>query len=304
MRLAAIDLGTNSARILLVEEENILQPIYRSVEITRLGEGVNEKKMLQPQAIARTIEALEKFKQKMSEFKVEKFRLVATSAVRDARNKDEFVHLIEKKTGFKLDVISGEEEAELTYWGITADLSWPSGNILAFDLGGGSTEVILGNKEEVKQLTSLDIGAVRMTEAFLLSDPVQEEEVQVLKDYLQAKIMPFLEQLKRQDISILIGVGGTATALAAMEQNLLIYDPQKVHGYFVKLESVKQLACQLKKMNIKERKKIAGLHPKRADIILGGVEIVQTFLEGLNLNRFMVSENDILLGIIIGLKKV
>jgi len=298
-RLGAIDLGTNSARLLVVEKKNPLDPIYRGIEVTRLGEGVNEKRFLQSTAIQRTIQALHTFQAKVRELNVEKLRIVATSAVRDATNKEDFIDEVKRETGLVVEVIPGKEEAQLTYWGVTADLAWPLGNILAFDLGGGSTELVLGNRETVHSLTSVDVGAVRMTEAFLHSNPVLEEEYQRMKEYLNSALFPNLGQLKNQGVAMLVGVGGTATSLAAMAQELVPYDPNKVHGYYVSLQKVKELRQKIKGAAVEERQQFPGLHPKRADIILGGVAVVETLLEGLDLDKFMVSENDLLLGMIL-----
>lgn len=297
--IAAIDIGTNSTRILIAEEKNPLCPIFRAIEVTRLGEGVNQNRILQPLAMERTVEALKKFQGKAEDLKVKSLRLVATSAVRDAKNRQDFVDLVAQKTGLNLEVISGEEEAKLTYWGVTADLDWPEGNVVAFDLGGGSTELILGSKEEVKKLTSVDVGAVRMTEVFLHSNPVQDEEYKKMEEYLLEMLFPVLKELREEKVALLVGVGGTATSLAAMDQELVPYDPNRVHGYFVCLEGLKLIAEKLKKLTIEERQTIPGLHPKRADIILGGIGIVETLLAGLALDRFMVSENDLLLGMIL-----
>lgn len=255
-RIGAMDLGTNSARLLVVEEKNPLVPLYRGIEVTRLGEGVNEKRILQPQAMERTMQALSGFQEKAQELEVEKLRIVATSAVRDAQNKLEFIQRVKQETGLLVEVIAGEEEASLTYWGVTADLAWPKGNVVAFDLGGGSTELILGNRDKVHSLTSIDVGAVRMTEAFLASNPVKEEEYQALQSYLVQTLAPALEQLKAQGVDLLVGVGGTATSLAALDQELVPYDPQKVHGYYLSLGAVQKLREKLQKASIEERKKL------------------------------------------------
>lgn len=300
----AIDIGTNSTRLLIAEGQgNFLKPFLLEIEVTRLGQGVDKDRVLKLEAMERTIDALKKFRAKADSQGVATLQVVATSAVRDSVNKQEFVDKVARETGLQVEIIPGEEEAQLTYWGAVADLKWPSGNILVFDLGGGSTEFIVGNENGIKTLASVDIGAVRMTEAFLHSNPVLEVEYFAMKEHIRQSLAPFFSQIKDYQVELLLGVGGTATSLAAMDQKLRPYDPNKVHGYSVSLDTVKKLAEKLQNSTIEERQTIPGLHPKRADIILGGVAVVEAILESLSLGKLLVSENDLLLGTIYRLLK-
>ncbi|MGM9570964.1 MAG: hypothetical protein ACI3ZR_01945, partial [bacterium] len=194
------------------------------------------------------------------------------------------------------DVITGEREAYLTYLGVTADFTSEAEKILVFDLGGGSTEIILGQDKKIIELHSLDVGAVRMTERFLAASST-EYNCSLVKKFTRDLLQPYLESYSKADK--IIGVGGTATSLAAMQQNLVPYDPKKVHGFRLDLAEVKNIGQKLALMSVEERGKWPGLQPKRADIILGGVLIAETLLEELQMTEFTVSENDLLLGLII-----
>lgn len=296
----AIDIGTNSTRLLLAAKTGeILKPLRMEIEVTRLGQGVDKNRILQTEAMERTIEALKKFKSLTQEAQVVNLQLIATSAVRDAGNKQEFLEKVFQATGLRVEIIPGAEEARLTYWGAVADLQWPPGNIVVFDLGGGSTEFIVGDQQGIKLLTSIDVGAVRMTEAYLHSNPVLEAEYLAMKEHIRTQLTQILNRIREYEPKLLLGVGGTATSLAAMDQELNPYDPSKVHGYSIASQRVSRLTKKLKELKVEERAaQLPGLHPKRADVILGGAVVVETILEILNLNSLQVSENDILLGTI------
>jgi len=296
-KYGAIDIGTNSTRFLIAAKEGeLLKPLGMEIEVTRLGQGLAKERVLQREAMERTIAALQAYKSQAAKEKVVNLQVVATSAVRDAVNREEFLDKVLRATGLQVEIISGEEEAKLTYWGAVADLEWPLGNILVFDLGGGSTEFIVGDQKGIKILSSVDVGSVRMTEAYLHSNPVLEEEYLALKKQLAKELGPFLLQVQEYNPLLIIGVGGTATSLAAMAQELEPYDPSKVQGYLLSWKAVSNLVEQLKASTIEERIKMKGLHPKRADVILGGAVIVETILEMINLGGLQVSENDLLLG--------
>ena len=299
-KYGAIDIGTNSTRLLIAAKEGeILRPLSMVIEVTRLGQGVDKNRILQPESMERTIKALENYKKLAQEAQVVNLQLVATSAVRDAGNRQEFLERVAHATGLEVEIIPGEEEAKLTYWGAVADLDWPPGNIVVFDLGGGSTEFIVGDQQGTKLLTSIDVGAVRMTEAYLHSNPVTEEEYLAMKEHIRRELKEILTQIKEYQPRLLLGVGGTATSLAAMDQELTPYDPSKVHGYSVARQGIAGITKKLKGLPVEERAtKLPGLHPKRADVILGGTAVVETILEMLNLDSLQVSENDILLGTI------
>lgn len=299
-KYGAIDIGTNSTRLLIAAREGeTLRPLNMEIQVTRLGQGVDKNRILQPEAMERTIKALECYQNLAREAQVVNLQLVATSAVRDAGNRQEFLEKVACATGLQVEIIPGKEEAKLTYWGAVADLNWPPGNIVVFDLGGGSTEFIVGDQQGIKLLTSIDVGAVRMTEAYLHSNPVLEKEYLAMQEHISKELKEVLDQIKEYQPKLLLGVGGTATSLAAMDQQLNPYDSSKVHGYSVARTGVNKLINKLQELNVEERAaKLPGLHPKRADVILGGAAVVETILEVLHLDSLQVSENDILLGTI------
>lgn len=289
----AIDIGTNSVRLLLTDDT--LQVKERVIKTSRLGEGVNQNKFLLPEACSRTISALGELQDIAKAYGLQHLPVVATSAVRDAENRDCFLNAVQDKLNLEVEVISGEREAYLTYRGVTADFVSESEKILVFDLGGGSTEIILGENKEILELHSLNVGAVRMTERFLAANT--EHNCSLVKEFTRSLLQPYLESYSKADK--IIGVGGTATSLAAMQQCLLPYDPRKVHGFKLSLAEVKNISQKLLCMSVEERKKWPGLQPKRADIILAGVLIAETLLEELQMTEFTVSENDLLLGLIV-----
>lgn len=294
MMFGAIDVGTNSVRLLITDDN--LQAKERVIKTTRLGEGVNQNQFLLPEACFRTISALGEMKEIARNYSLQHLPVVATSAVRDAANRDFFLNAVQDRLNLSVDVITGEREAYLTYLGVTADFISEAEKILVFDLGGGSTEIILGQDKKILELHSLDVGAVRMTERFLAVSST-EYNCSLVKEFTRSLLHPYLERYSK--VGKIIGVGGTATSLAAMQQHLVPYDPKKVHGFRLNLAEVKNIRQKLALMSVEERGKWPGLQSKRADIILGGVLIAETLLEELQMTEFTVSENDLLLGLII-----
>ena len=290
----AMDIGTNSIRLLITDDN--LQVKERVLKTTRLGEGVNQNHFLLPEACFRTISALGELKEIAEDYGLQHLPIVATSAVRDADNRELFLEAVKESLNLSVDVITGEREAYLTYLGVTADFTAESEKILVFDLGGGSTEIILGQNKEILELHSLDVGAVRMTERFLAASST-EYNCSLVKEFTRDLLRPYLESCSKA--GRIIGVGGTATSLAAMQQNLVPYDPKKVHGFRLDLAEVKNIGQKLALMSVEERGKWPGMQSKRADIILAGVLIAETLLEELQMKEFTVSENDLLLGLII-----
>jgi len=287
MRIAAIDIGTNSIRLLVAEVNDFREMtiLSRDLVTTRLGENLQGGVLL-PQAICRTVEALVKFQQIIKSYGVDKVAVMATSAVRDASNREEFIRLIENKLDWKVQVLSGEEEARLGYLGVLAGLSIDPASTAVLVVGGGSTELIWGTGKEL-HFQSVDIGAVRVTEA-----DYSEEEISGL-------LGPVLSKIKRSQIKNLVGAGGTVTTLAAIDQELKAYDPQKVHGYFLDVNRIRGILESLRVLSIEERKKVPGLQPERADIIVAGIGIVLVILENLGLPGVLASEADLLYGAVL-----
>jgi exopolyphosphatase/guanosine-5'-triphosphate,3'-diphosphate pyrophosphatase len=298
--LASIDIGTNSTRLLVAQfnDDGDLEKISSDVHITRLGEGVNETGSLMSTAIDRTVDVLKSFKADMQRLDVERYKAVGTSALRDASNSKKFLDLA-RDVGVEIDIISGNKEAQLSYIGavIGAETAQSSDRRIAvLDIGGGSTEVGLGTGGVFKTVNSECIGAVRMTEAFLKSDPPLEDEMSSLETHVDYVLARMLSSVCDGDVELLIGVGGTITSVVAMCEELAVYDPDIVHGYVLKREQVRELLGKLSKLNIDERRCLPGLQPGRADVIVAGVAILKSVMTKLNISELKVSETDILYG--------
>lgn len=294
MKLGAIDVGTNSCRMLIVDYyQGRYQVLKQGLITTRLGEGVARTGLLKEKAIERALKAIKNFLWEMRKAGVEKVTLVGTSALRDVKNAGELTARLEQETGNKLKIISGREEARLIYTGVSIDLT--GDDFLIIDIGGGSTEFIW---QEAKQVVfkSLNIGAVRMTEGYI-SDPVKpvdNAELKVLKEAVNDK----LTQLKNNHSFRAIGLGGTITTLAAIDLEMQEYESVKIHRYKLTRDKVKEILARLSKLYLDERKEIPGLQPERADIIIAGTMILQTIMEKFQLAEITISEHGILYGII------
>lgn len=289
-RFAAVDIGTNSVRLLIARLINQrLVPELRELRICRLGEGMTRGEGLQPQAVARTLQALQEFNILIHNYGSSQVRTVATSAAREASNAAFFVDQVQLQTGLLVDVISGEEEAQLSYMGACRALPGVCRGTVV-DIGGGSTEITfpsVAKRQEILTSHSIPLGAVRLTE-----QPLSLPEI-------LAKFKPALDELKAAGRVSLVGVGGTITALAAMDQALQVYDPERIHGYRLSRAAVERILFFLAAKTNEERKQIAGLQPERADIIVAGVTILWAILGFLQAKQIAVSEADILDGIIL-----
>ncbi len=282
---AAMDIGTNSTRLLIATPEKI---IHQETNITRIGEGLKEHNLIQDIPLSRTIKVLKKYKEKISEYKIEggDYFLVATSAMRDAVNSKEVVERIKNETGLNVEVITGEREAELSYLGATGD--FPGKNVV-IDIGGGSSEVIFEDDPTHKlTYTSTNLGGVRLKENLELQ---QEEKI---KELFAEKI-PSIQKLKRTS---LIGVGGTITTIASIKLGMTEYQWEKVHGLTLKLDEIKEIHNKLEKLSLEERKKVPGLQPERADIIVYGTKILITFMEEYGYDKIITSDKDLLFALI------
>ncbi len=290
-KLASIDVGTNSVLLLIAEidPQGKITPLHDEARITRLGEGFGKDKILKPEAMERTFEVLKRYVDLARSYKVSEIRAVGTSALRDAENREVFLNRVKSELGLSIEVISGEREAWLTYRACVLAFPKLTGKTLMLDIGGGSTEFIFGDREHLEQMVSLNIGSVRATEMFLHSDPIGEEEFQSLHHYLQDKIRPVLNPYKK-NLSHLIGVAGTVTTLAAMDLEMIPYNPSIIHGFRLTRGRLDQLLDKMKKMTLVERKKLPGLDPGRADVIVAGGLILKVVLEETELEEVIVSD--------------
>jgi exopolyphosphatase/guanosine-5'-triphosphate,3'-diphosphate pyrophosphatase len=283
-RVAAIDIGTNSTRLLIADCSGAgLKRIEADLITTRLGKGMASELLLQESMLS-TADAVGLFYRKAMDLRAENVVAAATSAVRDAANKAVFLELVKEKTGLDVRVLSGEEEAALSYRGVLSGLPVDPRSSLVVDIGGGSTEFIWTHRGQLN-LVSVNAGAVRFTEA-------GADEI-VIYNILQ----PILDKVRQSACECLIGVGGTITTLAAIDQRLSVYDPDLVHGYCLRASSVDRILKMLNGMDIPERRKVPGLKPERADIIVAGANIAKIIMDGLGREKMLVSECDILDGL-------
>jgi len=281
MRVAAIDQGTNTTRLLVADvDDGELEDVAKRLEITRLGEGVDSRRRLLPLPITRVRNVLTDYRREAERLGAERVLLVATSAVRDAENGEAFLGEIEWSYGFVTRLLSGEEEAELTFRG-AAD--GRIGSTLVIDPGGGSTEFVVGEAGAVTSRMSVDVGSVRLTERF-------GEDVEAIAAHVRL-VVPPLPAVDRA-----IGVAGTITTLAALD--LGREDPEGLgtHGHRLTLDGVRSQRERLAAMTLEERRRLPGLHPDRAPVIVAGAVLVEQLLETLGLDALEVSERDILHG--------
>lgn len=293
-----IDIGTNSCRLFIAELENtsegkkIKRELVKDVEIVKLGEGVNKTHNLNPEAIKRTLDCLKKYKEKASSYGVENIRAFATSAVRDAENREVFLQEV-SKLGIKIECISGKTEATLNFLGNSLIFKE---RILVVDIGGGSTEFTLGKDKTIDFIQSINIGAVRATEKFFSDNDYSEEKIEKCKAWIR-KNLEILKTIKDRDFK-LTGVAGTATTQISVRDKMEIYDSSKVHMATLTLDELKENLSLFLSKNFEERKKIVGLEEKRADVIIAGTLILLTILEELNQEQIIISESDNLSGAI------
>ncbi len=301
MRVASIDIGTNSIRLLIAEisSPRRYHSLIRRAKITRLGEGVNKDKMLNDAAMTRSEEVLQEYAREIGRHQIEKVIVAGTSALREAKNSYDFLERIENKWGWKAEILSGEIEARLSFLGATNGLTEGIEEVLVIDIGGGSTELILGQKNNIICHCSLDIGCVRLTEMFLKNDPPAVEDLKKMEEYIREEMEKAPQVLWRGTISYAMGLAGTVTTLSAIKQKMSVFDSSKIHGSFLTFEEVNQIFRKFISLSFEERKNIVGLEPKRADVIVAGAKILLELMKSVNLGRITVSEHDILDGLLL-----
>ena len=293
-RVGVVDLGTNSTRLLVADVENgAVADLERRLEITRLGEGVDERRQLLPQAIARVRNVLVDYRRALEGLNAERTLVFATSAVRDADNGDAFLGEIEWSYGFRTQLLSGDDEALLTFRGVSSGRPVADGTLVV-DVGGGSTELILGSSDGVAFHESLDLGCVRLTERFLKSDPPTPRELTDCAGYVQSllneRVPPGLETTRA------IGVAGTVTTLATLDLGLEEEDPELVHCHVLKTSWIADELTRLAATPVAKLRERRGLHPERAPVIVAGAVVVLEVLRYFGFDELEVSEHDIMHG--------
>jgi exopolyphosphatase/guanosine-5'-triphosphate,3'-diphosphate pyrophosphatase len=303
--IAALDLGTNSTRLLIGRADGAggIETLVRRNTITRMGEGVDSTGSLAPGAVERVLASLHDYRQVLDEHGVDRVRIAATSAARDATNREEFFDKVEEIVGTRPELISGDEEGRLSFLGATRGLDPSLGPFLVVDIGGGSTEFVVGaNADEVAGALSVDVGCVRLTEKFLEHDPPQPEELSAAISLTDT----YLEDVRRElpgtaDARTLVGVAGTITTVAAVELGLQEYDPAVVHHFRLTRDAAEDVFRTLATEARADRIHNPGLEEGRADVIVGGCCVLVAILRRFGFDEMVVSESDILDGLALSL---
>ncbi|HTZ45372.1 MAG TPA: Ppx/GppA phosphatase family protein [Jatrophihabitans sp.] len=304
-RVAGIDCGTNSIRLLVADlADGGLVDVHREMRVVRLGEGVDRTGRLAPQAIERTRAALADYAATISRFGAERVRMVATSASRDASNAEEFRAMVRATLGADPEVISGLAEAELSFTGAVAGLPGvAAGELLVADLGGGSTELVLGSpaRRTVRAAHSMDVGCVRMTERHLRAEPPTGQQIEATLADLRVALARAAEDVPVREAAGFVGVAGTVTTIAALALKLPAYDPAAIHGSVLSYDTVAEVTAMLLASTHAERAALPVMHPGRVDVIGGGALVLRTVMEFVGAAEVIVSEHDILDGIALSL---
>jgi exopolyphosphatase/guanosine-5'-triphosphate,3'-diphosphate pyrophosphatase len=294
--VAVVDMGTNSTRLLVADvEDGELREIERRSTVTRLGRGVDTSGQLAVEAVEDVCVTVGDYMEVVKAAGTERVRAIATSAVRDATNRDVFLAELRERFALDAEILDGATEARLTYVGAYAGRP-PAEKTMVVDIGGGSTELVIGDGPEVGFTASLQVGTVRHTERHISHDPPQQRELEELAGDVYGLIDTALEGAALVQANYGIGVAGTPTSLAAIEQRLDPYDPDLVHGYKLSLESIQRMLSELSSMPLADRLQVPGLHQGRAPTIVAGVVILIAVMRAFGLGEIEVSEHDILWG--------
>ena len=303
MRVAAIDCGTNSIRLLIADiDGNNFREVVRDMEIVRLGQGVDETGQFHPDAIARTLAAVDKFAAEIAKRGVEKIRFCATSATRDATNRHLFVDGVRDRLGIELEVISGDEEAALSFAGAIKDLDPSNGPFLVVDIGGGSTEFVFGTST-VEAARSVNIGCVRMTERHFASDPATPEQIEAARSDIQAAIAQAAAVVPITKAKTLVAVAGTATTVAAAALDLAEYDRHAIHFSRISAQQTHDAATMFATSTREQRLALGYMHPGRVDVIAAGSLVLSEIMKATGASEFVASESDILDGMAFSLAR-
>ncbi len=295
-RVASIDIGTNTILLLIAKVEGgKIHPLFEIETVARLGEGVQKNGTLLKEAMDRGLQTLAQYLKWCQEMEVQKFFAAGTSALREAKNSEDFLKLAKEKLNLSIEVISGEEEAQLSFLAVAEDLQEMEKPILVVDVGGGSTEFILGKDDQIRQWVSLPLGSVRFTEEFLHSDPVQEDNWKKMEGRIREHLVNIPHS---QEPLSMVAVGGTATTLASVEQGLEDFIAEKIHHFVLKKEALKNQLLLYRSKTIEERKKIPGLPIARADVILAGGTILYLAMEELNCPSALISCHGVRYGLL------
>lgn len=295
-RVAAIDCGTNSIRLLIADISNgIFKEVVRSMEVVRLGQGVDKNKSFHPDAIKRTLDAVEMFSEVIASKGVERIRFCATSATRDATNRSLFTDGVREILGVEVEVIPGEEEAMLSFNGATKELLQSNAPYLVVDIGGGSTEFVFGSNK-VENAKSVDIGCVRMSERHFTSQPTTMDQVARAIIDIDSAISQAASVVPISNAKTLVAVAGTATTVAAAALELKEYDRHLIHLARISADKVHKVSAMFQSMNKDEIANLGYMHPGRVDVITAGSLVLSRIMAATSASEFVASESDILDG--------
>ena len=303
MRVGVIDCGTNSIRLLIADiDGNNFREVTRQMQVVRLGQGVDETNQFHPDALERTFAAVDLYAAELARRGVEKIRFCATSATRDATNRNIFIDGVKERLGIEPEVISGDEEARLSFAGATREFNRTDGPFLVVDIGGGSTEFVLGT-DTVESAISVNIGCVRMTERHFHNDPPTTDEVSIARSDIQNAIDIASASVDIKSAKTLVCVAGTATTVAAAALNLPEYDRHAIHLSRISADQVLEVSNNFLAMTRDERAALGYMHPGRVDVITAGSLVLSKIVKATGAKEFVASENDILDGMAWSLAK-
>ena len=303
MRVGVIDCGTNSIRLLIADiDGNNFREVTRQMQVVRLGQGVDETNQFHPNALERTFAAVDLYAAELARRGVEKIRFCATSATRDATNRNIFIEGVKERLGIEPEVISGDEEARLSFAGATREFNRADGPFLVVDIGGGSTEFVLGS-DSVDTAISVNIGCVRMTERHFHNDPPTADEIALARRDIQNAIDIAYASVDIKSAKTLVCVAGTATTVAAAALDLLEYDRYAIHLSRIQADQVHDVSKKLSSMTRDERAALGFMHPGRVDVITAGSLVLSEIVKATGAKEFVASENDILDGMAWSLAK-
>ena len=299
MRISSIDIGTNTILLLIadVDADSIVRVVHDEQVIARLGKGVDEHHVINQETFRRAADFLRSYHDTSGKYHSEKIIAAGTSALRDASNKEEFCEFILRTVGISIEILSGNDEAEWTCRGAVVGIDTSTENFTVLDIGGGSTEIISGIRNQILKKVSLNIGCVRVTERLLRTSPPTEQEINETRALIRKHLIPI--HFVRRGVIHAIGVAGTVTTLAAMRLHLPQYDPQWVHGFELHYDDIRQSFDLLKGMTLDEIRSIPQISAGRADVILAGVIILLEFMDTAGLEKITVSDRGLRYGLIL-----
>jgi exopolyphosphatase / guanosine-5'-triphosphate,3'-diphosphate pyrophosphatase len=296
MRVGVVDVGTNSVRVLVADGDGTtLRDVERHLTITRLGEGVDRDRLLGAEPLRRTVAAIAGYVELCRASGAESIRMIATSAVRDAGNRDGFVGAVRRATGLEPVILTGDQEAHLGFLGATIDVVEP-GPYIVVDIGGGSTELVRGTTE-AERFISLDIGSVRLTERHIHNDPPKPDELDAVAADADSELEHAARALGEDRANTMLGLAGTITTVAAIALGLKGYDRDAIHHSRLTLEKIGEVRARLAAMTSEERRALPAMPPGREDVILAGVVILERVMHRFGFDACLVSETDILDGV-------